>query len=186
MGRGTLNIAIWSVLKLKYLCRRGKCFYLARRRLWSTRTLKGIQAFTVHPKENPRRWNNIKESIVSISFLWPWRKKVIKLKLLLCCTLTCWQLNLKNLHCGKAVIVHSSVLHLANVCSSFENSVISLSAPNVRTDFTKLAQRLHLTGCRNQNCCTREDADTLEREPRDCVNHKPPETKCHSRIKLEA
>lgn len=186
MGRGILNIAIWSVLKLKYLCRRGKCFYSARRRLWSTRTLKGIQAFTVHPKENPRRWNNIKESIVSISFLWPWRKKVIKLKLLLCCTLTCWQLNLKNLHCGKAVIVQlctsscKCVVHLRIQLS------ISLSALNVRTDFTKLAQRLHLTGCRNQNCCTREDADTLEREPRDCVNHKPPEIKCHSRIKLEA
>lgn len=35
------------------------------------------------------------------------------------------------------------------MCSSFENSVISLSALNVRTDFTKFAQGLHLTGCRN-------------------------------------
>lgn len=53
-------------------------------------TLNGIQAFIVHEKENLiRRWNNIKESIVSISFLWPWRKKVIKLELLLYYTLTC-------------------------------------------------------------------------------------------------
>lgn len=85
----------------------------------------------------------------------------------------------KSSHCP-------ALYFILQMCSSFENSVISLSALNVRTDFTKLAQRLHLTGCRNQNCCTREDADTLEREPRDCVNHKPPEIKCHSRIKLEA
>ena len=55
------------------------------------------------------------------------------------------------------------------MCSSFENSVISLSALNVRTDFAKLAQRLHLTGCKNQNCCKMEDADLSDLEPRGCV-----------------
>lgn len=40
------------------------------------RTLKSIQAFTVPEKEHLiRRWNNMKASTVSISFLWPWRKK---------------------------------------------------------------------------------------------------------------
>lgn len=58
------------------------------------------------------------------------------------------------------------------MCSSCENSLISLSALNVRTDFTKLAQRLRLTGCRNQNCFKMKDADTFKIEPRDCVNHK--------------
>lgn len=51
------------------------------------RTLKSIQAFTVPEKEHLiKRWNDMKESTVSISFLWPWRKKVIKLKPPLCCT----------------------------------------------------------------------------------------------------
>lgn len=71
------------------------------------------------------------------------------------------------------------------MCSSFENSVISLSALNVRTDFAKLTQRLHLTGCRNQNCCKMEDAGTLEIELRDCVSHRPHEIKHHCRTKLE-
>ena len=82
---------------------------------------------------------------------------------------TLWE----NSHCPQ--LCTSSL----QMCSSFENSVISLSALNVRTDFAKLAQRLHLTGCRNQNCGKMEDADTYEIEPRDCVIHKPHEIKHH-------
>lgn len=84
----TLLSALFSN-RNSYVGGKNVCFFVQQGDFDLLRTLKGIQAFTVDAKENPRRWNNIRETIVSISFLWPWRKKVIKLKLLLCCTLTC-------------------------------------------------------------------------------------------------
>lgn len=66
-------------------------------------------------------------------------------------THTCWQLALKNSHCGKADHCPQRCSSALKMCGSFENSVISLSALNVRTDFfPELTERFHLTGCRNQ------------------------------------
>lgn len=105
----------WSILKRKYLCERENvCFYSQEGDFDLLRTLRGVQAFTVCEKQNViRRWNNIKESVVSISFLWSRKKKSHQVKaafMLHACMLTAeseeftlWE---------NTVIVRSSVLHL--------------------------------------------------------------------------
>lgn len=98
------------------------------------------------------------------------RKKVIKPKLLSCCTYahTCWQLALKNSHCGKADHCPQLCSSALKMCGSFENSVISLSALNVRTDFSQINRKVPSDWVQKPDCSECGDAGMFQTGPEDC------------------
>lgn len=62
-------MAIWSVLKPKYLCSRRIFFLNSARRRWSTKNSKGHTGFHCPWKKiSLEDWNSIKDSVVYISF----------------------------------------------------------------------------------------------------------------------
>lgn len=126
------------------------------------RTLKNIQALTVPEKEHLiRRWNNMKESTVSISFLWPWRKKVIKLKPPLCCThshVDSWVWRIYTV--GKQSLSAALYFISANVQFIWEFSYQSLSTKR-ENGFYQISTKVTFDRVQKPGLLQDGDADTF-------------------------